>query len=428
MSKILTSPAGNIRLELRDDRLSAWLTIIGREEMSNERDILDLIEQAGIKTGFEEAAKYMRKHGLEKDFDTAFPIAMCNRVQGETKLSYYFDLEKARHFDGRVTINDLSQLTCIEAGTVVADFNGNIFDRQGSIYDIYGEMLEDEEFKPEAVQRLIGVNVSYDFQRRQFVASSAGYPSVGEDGRISVIAQLYIEGDVTNPVPELRCPVSLAITGTISGTRITAGGNLSIGGSVISSTLLCQGDLIVGEGIEVCQQPGLEIWGDISCAAIKSSTVLCRGKLTFTDSIRTSEIYADGGINTETGSISGGHLESGDTVEAKDLGDAQGGATELEITISPFYKAQLMQLTKDLIRLKQAESPASAALEDLNARIRSCELELDRELNTYLQQPRPEKLRLSVRGELFPPVSIRILKHEYTIKERKSHLEILEKD
>jgi hypothetical protein len=73
MSKILTNPDGNIKLELKDDRLSAWLTIKKDNRLIDEKDILDLLEQAGIKNGFEEAQRYMQKHSMEKDFDIPFP-------------------------------------------------------------------------------------------------------------------------------------------------------------------------------------------------------------------------------------------------------------------------------------------------------------------------------------------------------------------
>ena len=113
MNKILTNLAGTLRLELRDDRLSAWLTIRSHGRLIDEQYILDLIEEAGIKTGFEEADRYMRKHGLEKDFDIPFPIAMCDRVKGESKLNYFFDLNIAKNFTGRVRPEELARLTSV---------------------------------------------------------------------------------------------------------------------------------------------------------------------------------------------------------------------------------------------------------------------------------------------------------------------------
>lgn len=428
MSKILTNRDGNIRLELRDDRLSAWLTIHRSGRLTDEHDILALIDEAGIKTGFDEAGKYMRKHGLEKDFDSPFPIAMCNRVKGETKLNYFFDLELAKHFDGRVRTQDLEKLTCIEAGTVIADYSSNIFERQGSIYDIYGEMLQDEEFDLEAARQVAGENVSFSLDKRQFVAGRSGFVSVGEDGRISVMEKLFLAGDIQDEARELRSQVDLEIGGSLTNTVLYAAGNVRVRGDLTNVTLSCRGDLSLDGEIIDCRQPGLDVGGNISCSGIKSSRVLCRGSMEFQDRITASEVVADGGVNSATGSLSGGHLESGGSVELRDLGDPAGGETGVEITIGPYHKALLMRMTREMIRLKDAPELNSEAIGELNLRIKACEEEFDRQLNRFINRTDGDKLGLRVRGELYPPARVRVLKHEYHIQGRKTGLEIWEKD
>ncbi len=428
MSKILTNRDGNIRLELRDDRLSAWLTIHRSGRLTDERDILALIDEAGIKTGFDEAGKYMRKHGLEKDFDSPFPIAMCNRVKGETKLNYFFDLDLAKHFDGRVQPQDLEKLTCIEAGTVIADYSNNIFERQGSIYDIYGEMLQDEEFDLEAARQVAGENVSFNLDKRQFVAGRSGFVSVGEDGRISVVAKLFLAGDIQNEARELRSQADLEIGGNLTNTTLYAAGNLCVRGDLKNVKLSCRGDLSLDGQIIDCRQPGLEVGGNIRCLGIISSLVLCRGGIEFQGQITASEVVADGGINSATGSLCGGHLESGGSVLLRELGDPGGGETGVEITIGPYHKALLMRMTRDMIRLKDAPELNSEAIGELNLRIKACEEELDGQLNRFLTRTDADKLVLRVLGELHPPVRMRVLKHEYHIQVRKTGLEIWEKD
>lgn len=426
MSKILSNRPGTIRLELRDDRLSAWLTIRSGGKLTNEQDILDLIEEAGIKTGFEEAARYMRKHGMEKDFDTPFPIAICNRVKGESKLNYHFDLELAKHFDGQVRPRDLDLLTCIEAGTVIADYNSNIFDRQGSIYDIFGQMLQDEEFDLEAAQQVAGDNVSFSPETRQFVAECAGFLSVDEAGRISVIEKLVLAGDILDEERELRSPADLEIRGSFSGSSLYAAGNVVITGDLVNSTLSCRGDLHLGGEVSDCRQPGLEVGGNIHCQGIRASRVLCRGKLYFQQYIKGSEVVAAGGVEGKTGSLSGGTIESGGNLLTLDLGDPAGDTTTVEISIGPYHKALLMQMTRQLIRLKETDN--TEAIEELNAQIKRCEAELDEELNKFLNRPDELRLGLRVLRNLHPPVRARILKHEYYIQESKSGLDIWEKD
>lgn len=428
MSKTLTNRAGTLRLELRDDRLSAWLTIRSSGRLTDEQDILDLIEEAGIKTGFEEAARYMRKHGLEKDFDVAFPVAMCNRVKGESKLNYFFDLDQAKNFSGRVRPEELASLTCIEAGTVIADYNSNIFDRQGSIYDIYGEMLQDEEFDLEAAGLVAGDNVTFSLDRRRFVTERKGFVSVDESGRIGVVEKLVVEGDIQDAADELRSPADLEIRGSLGNSSLFCAGNVELRGDLSNATLSCRGDLSLSGEIRNCRQPGVEVGGNLSCKGIQASRVLCRGRIRWEDSVEGCEIVADGGLETENGFLRGGQAECGGNLMLHELGDPAGSETRVEITIGPYHKALLMQMTRELIRLKDAPGDNQSQIDALNEQIKACEAELDGQLNTFLNRPGDQRLGLRVLGEVHPPVRARILKHEYYLQRRQNGLEIWEKD
>lgn len=428
MSKILHNADDSIRLELKEDRLSAWLTVTDRGRLIDEQEILELIDSAGIKSGFEEAQKYIRQHGLEREFNTPFPIAMCSRVKGEAQLNYYFDLDLAKNFDGSVRLEDLPQLTCIQAGSVLADFSGNIFDQQGSIYDIYGEMFQDKQIDPETASLLLGDNVALDSSRAQLIAQKAGYVRVDGDGRISILDRISLEGDVEDIKDGLRTPMSLEIRGSVKQTAITTAGDLIIRGSLISSGIYCEGNLEVQGEIRNCRLPGLQVLGNLVCRGILASQVLCRGSINFHSKILGSEVAADGGIFSETGTISGGHSESCGNIEIENLGAREGQRTELEITISPFHKALLMQLTKDLIHLKQDSLANADQILELNKRIEACESELDQGLNDFLRRDPSEKLSLKVRRDVYPPVQIRILKHEYQIQNPQTRLELSEQD
>lgn len=428
MSKILTNPKGTIKLELRDDRLSAWLTLQDRDNLIDEEEILALIDEAGIKTGFEEALRYIRKHGLEKEFNTPFPIAVCERVKGESKLNYYFDLEQAKSFSGVITPANLCNLACIEEGTVLADYSSNIFDRQGSIYDIYGEMLQVEDFDAQSARELVGRNVEYSESSHQYLALKAGFVQVDDQGRISILDELTIDGDVTAAEGVLRTPVGLRIKGDVVSARIVAAGDLSIEGKLSDSSIYCEGNLLVKGQILDCRQPGLEVMGDLRCESIELSRILCRGTLEFTGQVLDSEIVADRGIRSEDGAISGGHTESCGDVRLARLGARDGRTTELEITISPFYKALLLHLTKELLHLKQDPHGNEEQIAAVENKITACETELDNDLNLFLQRPQTERINLVISQEVYPPVMIRILKHEYQISSPQRGLQIQEKD
>jgi len=424
MSRILRNRAGNLRLELRDDRLSAWLTISGEKRLTDEQDILDLIEEAGIRTGFEEAARYMRKHGLEKDFDVAFPIAMSRRVKGESKLNYFFDLNEAKDFSGKVDASELEKLTCIEAGTVVADYGSNIFERQGSIYDIYGEMLQDEDFDLGSAKQVAGENVVFQPEKRQFIAESRGFISVDESGRISVLERLVLEQLPREAGAEIKCPADLEILSSVRGLKLRVAGDLIVRGDFAESALQCLGSLRLEGDIVDCREPGLNVAGKLECRGIRSSRVLCSGGLSFAELISDSEVVAGGGIFSEKGSIHGGHSECGGSLDVFNLGKPQGGETLVELSIGPYHKALLMQMTKELVRLREAGDSG----QELSARIKAREEDLDAELNRFLNRPQGEKYFLKARGTAYPPLEARVLKYEYSIREPKQGLEIWEKD
>jgi uncharacterized protein (DUF342 family) len=428
MSNILSNDRGNLSLELKEDRLSAWLTIKDSGILVDEHEILELIERAGIKTGFEEALKYMRKNGLEKEYGTPFPIAICNHVKSESHLHCFFDQAAARSLGSAIRPELLKDLACVEKDAVIADYSTNIFDRQGSIYDIFGNLIHDEELDPSQAEALAGDRVRFDPSRQQFIAETPGFVTLDEQGRMSILDSLVHEGDVDAPAEGLRAPVSLTVQGSVSNTSVAVKGNLTITGDLVNSSLYCEGDLEVKGAIRNCRLNGLEVLGSVQTQGIAFSRILCLGRLVFESQLFDSEIVAEGGISSERGSIEGGHAQTCGNIAIANLGNLDNIPTELEITIGPFYKTLLMQLTKQLIHLKQEDQPDPREIGRVNDRIRQCEEALDQQLNEFLQRPPSGKLSLAVREDVFPPVRIRILKHEYQIKNHQNNLMLTEKD
>lgn len=424
MSDIYTNPGGNIILEVRDDKLSAWLTIRKTGKLTDEKDILDLLDQAGIKAGFEEAIRYIREHNLEKDYDEAFPIAVCEIVQEEIPLSYHFDTEAAKRMSPEISPSDLAAITFFEAGMVVAEYSDNIFDRKGSIFNVFGEMVHTRSDDHHQRQSLAGSNVSYDPHTGKYSALRGGYPVLDDSGTISIIDTLVIKGDVDGSTSDLMTPADLIIEGNVSGCKVITRGNLVIRGSLANATVYCEGDLTVDAFIRACPLPGVQVLGDISCAGITSSYVLCRGKLLFTHKLEDSFAVGEKGVEGER--MLGGTLQTSGSVELQGIGEPDGPDATIEITISPFYKALLMQLTKDMVRARQTEDPQQIA--EVQSRSKQCELELDKQLNEFLHRGDSERCRVTVRGEIYPMLYLRVLKHDYSFKARQSGLEIIQRD
>lgn len=426
MNKTFTNKQGNLILEIRDQGMSAWMTIKASGKLVDENEILALIDQAGIKAGFEDALRYISQHNLEKDFDHPFPLALCNTGAATTKLRYYFDREHKP--DPAKLLDSLQQsdLSYVLPGTVLADYSSNLFDRQGSIYNIFGEIIPNENVDAGMADEKAGQNVDFDPQRNAYVARRTGYPYLDRAGQISILDMITIT-DSTQIQSPLRTPLSVICESSISGLEILAQGSIEIRGGIENcslssdagitilgncsrSELTAKHEITVNGDIIDCHEDGLNSGGDLSCNSIVDSLILCRAVLHLNGQVTGSRIVAEKGIkgHREQSSIANSHVQSSGDIELGSLGSVDGGETDMEITISPYYKAILMNLTKEMIKAKADASNPPDKLEQLKSEIQTCEQELDYQLNTFLKRPREERIVIRVHHDLHPVANIRV--------------------
>ncbi|MCB5259677.1 MAG: FapA family protein [Candidatus Cloacimonetes bacterium] len=427
MNKILTSKSGNLSLELRQDSASAWLTVKRSGCLVDEKEILDLIDEAGIKSGFDEAMQLIRERGIEKDFDKPFPIAVCKKGdQKEASLNYHFDPDSSLCAPSEINLEDLVHISYVNEGDVVATFSDNIFERDGSIYDIFGELITPPVINEEEALTLAGEGVRYE--ARDFVAETSGYPYLDQDKRICILTHLRVKAEEVPRHEFIRSPLELEIEGDISKVQIATARSLKVNGSLNECSVYIEGDLIVSNDIIGCTNPGIQVLGNMQVSSIKQSRVFVKEDIQFDNSIENSNVACDGNlIGTRSDSrITGGLSQAGGNIQIGIAGSESAEETEIEIAISPFYRGLLMQMTKEAVRMR--DEGDNKALDELHERIKLCETELDRQLNNFLKRPADIKKSVRVEADVYPKTLFRILKHSYQIKTRQSGISIIEKD
>ncbi len=428
MNKIFTNKHGNILLELRQESSSAWLTIKRSGRLVNEKDILDLIDEAGIKSGFEEALQLIRERGIEKDFDKPFPIAVCEKEEGksEATLNYRFDPDAITGDISELDLATLSNTIYVNEGDVIASYSDNLFERDGSIYDIFGELITPPNVDAETAQKLAGSHVRYE--SHDYIAARTGYPYLDETGRICILDKLKLNSDQVPSGQFLRSPVSLEVSGDLSHVNIACLKTMTIHGNIQDCSIYCEKDLIIAGDIISCKNPGIQVLGSLKLNAIDHSRVYVRSDLEFQGEIQHSIIAIDGNlIGAEDGSlINGGLIQAAGNIDIASAGSASGDETEIEIAISPFYRAMLMQVTKESVRLR--EEGNEKALDDIQKRISRFEAELDNQLNLFLKRPAGDKKSVTVRDEIYPKTLFRVLKHSYQIKSHQKGIYLVEKE
>lgn len=426
MNKILKNKSGNLILELRQETASAWLTIKRSGRLIDEQEILDLLDEAGIKTGFDEALEYIRLHSLEKEYDIPFPIALSHIQEGSTqiKLNYHFDKSLSEEKLKQLDLYQLSELSYAEAGNIIAEYSDNIFEREGSIYDIFGELIIPPEVDEAEAKALAGTNVSYE--AREYTALKSGYPYIDSKGRICILDSYICQVQDLPSLQAIRSPLALTLVGDLTGYNIAVANRLIIQGSLIDCSVFCEKDLVVEGDIRACHHAGIQVLGSLSVKNVDTSKLLVRQDIEYSGSIQDSELYVDGdicGIGPES-AIMGGITQSSGNIDVAIAGGKD--QTEIEIAISPFYRALLMQMTKEMVRLRQEDD--EDAINSLQARIRRTEAELDSQLNLFLKRSAEEKRSITIREQVNANTVFRILKQFYHIKNPQKGIKLIEKE
>lgn len=429
MNKTFSNKAGNLILELRKDTMSAWLTIKKSGHLIDEAEIVKLIEEAGIKTGFEEALSHIREHSLEKEFDTPFPIAICSGKPNQSVLKYNFNPDLSLDPTQPLSYEIFQRLISVPSGAVIAEYTNNIFEHEGSIYDIFGELISQGSIDEDQALAMVGSGVSFSLSDRQYLATTSGFPYVDAAGRICIATELILNSSDLPSEVSFDHHLSLKISGDLAQQKLHSAGTLFISGDIHNSEVDCHGDLHLEGDIINCNADLLIIRGDLFCKNISSSKVICQKTLRFGGSIRNSSVVCDGDIlGSEGSNISGGNAQAGGSVSISEAGDNSGSLTEIEIAISPFHRTLLLHLSRKLIHLKSDPEANAHAIDELQALIKHCEEKLDENLTAFINRTQTGQKRVVISGEIHPPISIRVLKHNYHYSSSQSGLELVEKE
>ncbi|MDD3525021.1 MAG: FapA family protein, partial [Candidatus Cloacimonetes bacterium] len=266
------------------------------------------------------------------------------------------------------------------------------------------------------------------FETRDFIAEETGFPYLDEQGRICILTQLEVDATTVPEGMVLRSPLSLSIKGNVKGVTIAGARSLRIIGDLTDSSVFCESDMEINGKIISCVNPGIQILGSLLVGGISHSRVYVKDSITFRGLVEHSTLACDGDILGEDpdSMIVGGLCQAGGSIQLANVGSPGGEETEVEIAISPFYRALLMQMTKESVRLR--DEGDEAALDELHERIRRCETELDQQLNSFLKRPVDIKKSVRVSGEVYPRTLFRVLKHAYQIKSRQTGISLIEKE
>ncbi len=397
--KVYTNSDKTLYLKISKDDLSAYLTIEDNGNMIDEKEISSLLSSVGIKNGLEEAIDYNIKHEKTKKIGKPFLIALASIKKAETGISYKFDLESCIDVDEHYEMDALSQFEKVEQNQPLADIS--VSDTQDAGVDIFSNKVSGQDSQVN-VEDVLGSNVYYSAETNQILSSEAGYPYLDDENKI--------------------CLKSTFISQDIHDTNKTIYGSTTIDGIVSNSNLEVFGDLWVKGNITDCNNDGIIVHGDVIFDYAENSKIVASGKIIINKNARNSLIYANEAIEAEeNSSISGGVIQSGESLDVFSVGSPLGVLTEVEIAIAPFLKEQIRITFKKLSQARNDSEIDETLISSLVAKLQELQLEFEKEIEKSHSN---DSLKIKIKEKAYPNSNIRILKDILEISEEKINIEI----
>jgi len=389
--KIFTNEKGNLILEISEDDILANLIIKNTGDVIDEKEIVDLIRKANIRSGLERASKFVKENGIEKEFDQPFLVALSLDPEQQANIKYLFD--ESSLYDPRKfkSITELNHLYSVEKEQPLAEI---IFtDLEKTNQDIFGNEIKPAINKNQIIHNYLGNNVYYSVYKKQIMSSKAGYPYIDENKRINIRSDFEINRDLTEE--------SLHIVG-----------NLTLNGNVDNSELNIDGNLKVNGRIFNCGGQGIVVYGNIEVDSAENSRILCKENLKFKKSLRFCTIAADKKIvGGEESSIIGGLIRGETSIEAANIGSPFSMMTDVEVALSPFTKELIINYEGQLKELKKKSSRNAAKIKILADKISKMQEQYEEKVFKHLEEDTEEHFIKATR-KAFPEIQLRI--HEKT--------------
>lgn len=344
-----------------EDGMQAWLYLNpprDGEKFYTKSDILQFLKENNVTSGYHNSniAAIAKKHVYEREI----LVAKGNPANpGENGYyEYFFDVNNHKkpliREDGTVDYANMSRLTNVKAGSVIAKYHKSIPNVDG--YDVYGKTISSKP--PKDLLPLKGRDISNDADPTVYIAKISGKIELGQN-QIDIKNVHEVAGDVDLVTGKVEFFGDIHIKGNVgAGVMIRASRNVTVDGVVESATIYAGGDVVIAKGIQGGQKGLVIAKGNVCADFIELATVEAGGDIrsnTYVNAIAYAEgmVIADG----KKGVILGGEVRGLKGVRATIVGNEM----ETKTLISSGYTAEEYSKYVDV---NQREAEIQKALSD----------------------------------------------------------------
>lgn len=231
---------------------------------------------------------------------------------------------------GNVNYKELNMIQSIHKGDTICEITLPTAASDGMT--VTGDTIKGREGRYPVVPA--GKNTEFNEDKTLLLAKIDG-ELVFEENKFNVRNLLTIDHDVDNSVGNINFVGDVLIKGDVrEGYTVRADGDVKIVGTVEGATVIAGGDLVIDRGMTGGNKGVIEVQGSLKCKYLENCCVYAKEGIE-ADQIMYSTLSTDENIivKGKKGSVTGGKLVAGKTIEAVTIGTPANTNLKTEIVL-----------------------------------------------------------------------------------------------
>lgn len=343
-----------------DDKLRAYFRTAGNDtEAVAVFDIHTVLDDNEITYGVIRDAEI--RSFLEGNPEKGAPLLIAEGTAPEAgkegKITIHFDTSPPKagkvNENGTIDFKDRGAIPSVEKGDLLAEKVPCVQGIPG--IDVFGNPIPVESIDDPLL--LIGSGVSLSDDSLRVFADVKGQPQLSVGGKVSVLDELKIEGDVGYKTGHVEFEGNIIISGSIKNGFKVKGGNVTVK-EVIGAEVETTGELIVTDGIT---DSSINSLGSVSAMFINKSKVSTFGDVLVGKQIGDSRVICGGACKLPRGKIISSEVSAKYGIEVIDVGTDISSPCKLKAGVDE-------HLAKEISGINDAIDRTKAAIKDLEQR------------------------------------------------------------
>ena len=345
-----------ISVKIASDYYSAYMTFnrYDKNVPISKEAVLNTLRDKNVTYGIDlDAVDYaLQNQDKVNDILIAKGIEHINGEPGEIifKIKKEHKVKPKMLANGNVDFKDLSLIQTTVKGQVLAQMKPPTEGIPGTT--VTGRKINAKNGK--AVVFKFGKNVVLSEDGLSLIADADG-TIIFDDDKISIIELLEIKGDVGVKTGNIKFSGKVNVNGNVTtGYSIECEDDLTITGIVEGASIICDGNVTIGAGIQGNDNADLTIKGDLISNFINNCKCVVSGNIE-TGTIMHSDVVCDGSIHIKgkRGLLVGGEVSARKEIIAKTIGSEMGTITKLRLGVDSQLIDEYQTLTEKLKETKE---------------------------------------------------------------------------